>query len=1251
MPVTRRYYTPGFHSDVIWLEDQRDYAVVLLGCMEQNLQACRADPGFGVFLHELTYLKPYLDSRPAERQFVFDLVRAGRVGFGGAHSLPSENLISGEALIRNFAFGRVYHEYLGDKPEIAMLWDVFGHCSQLPQMLVGLRFSGLIWSKDIRGAQPLFWHLGLDGTKLLTRRVMYGQPVNPQEACEQYVDDFLPELESLGHTVDLRLGCNDFMPPAPWLVGGCEAIAAREVLPWTVSGQAHRLYFRDLHRALRSKRLKAPVSARDFEYHHMGTGLTHIDLKILNRRCENVLIEAEKFSTLAFGHGLPYPHLSLDKAWRQLFFGQHHDAITGPCNDRSYLDLMDGYRETLELSEAALARAQTYLAEQTDTTGGGADSQALVVFNGNNWAREDVVEVSIDLPESSTSVAISDAEGCPVLFEVASASGGRLRLRFVASVPGLGTALYHIAPVSGKLPKPKRRQGLAIENEFLRLEVDSTHGGLISIFDKRLAKELLTGEAPGNELVALAEDFEGEPEPPWELHTSGAQVYSRDFPAEIEVREGPISSTIIVRGPFKDCRREQRLTLYRGVPRVEFTTELSRYEGREEIFGVTVPADLPGVSPVFEDRFGCVVKRRSRGKFDFRTWQWRNYSDCGARRAHQWVDLSSSARLLFVADEEVRSSYALGPMSLVASDVAGEEALGALQEALVKRGVTSTIFRDDCERQRRAGLPREDSLMPIESPNEDLPWGTAFRVIADVSDQNLLWRLLRAALPAATLAAFDQRRERDGGALLFAMDSNLPKGWPPLPTLIVSGRDAPGLEMALRGLARELSRTGDLRLPAEYDLSPSPAQLPGHGLAMLNRGTPLHSLEADGTLMLMLMHSVLWARTKWGPDRLDFHLVAEHKTHRFEYALYPHAGDWREGDVPRAAYDYSNTLKAVVTQCHCGPLVAGQSLCEVSGGIVTALKPAGYPYARGAEPVAAPAVLRVYEPFGAAGALRVAWPGGLAEIERANLLDEAQATVAPQDGQLQARLKPFEIASYLLTPTHDTKTVPVVADEKEEGVLPARYWAQNVGEAPMGYMPLALSLSGEVKTDTHVMHGGYTVNEVKVGVANNLDRAVRGQVRLLAAEGWRTVPEVVEFDLQPLTGAEYPVTVVFDDDRRRDGLLRAQLEWEGQVYEDTLVIGAPPPPSWQARRESRWVVVNITNPGADALHADLTLITPHETWQEIGEARPRRFPLALAPGEQRRCEFLLAPKRGYSRDDSWAVLKLAYWGRVEYRPL
>lgn len=1264
-PLRLRYYTPGFHSDVIWLEDQRDYAVVLMGCMAQNLQACRVDPAFGVFLHELTYLKPYLDANPLEREYVRDLIRQGRVGTGGAHSLPTTNLISGEAFLRNFAYGRAYHENLGDRPEVAMLWDLFGHCSQLPQMLEQMRFRGLIWSKEMRHLPPLFWHLGLDGTKFLTRRVMYGYADTPRERAEDYLRACLPEIAALGHPVDLRLNCNDFEPPTGWIIGrsaelagppppGAGCLGTPDV-PWLISGQAHQLYFREMHEAIGRQQFFVPTTGRDLEYYHEGTGLAHIDLKLANRLVENTLISAEKWCSFAEAVGAAYPHVALDKAWRQLFFGQHHDAITGPCCDRAYLDLMDGYREAWDLARAADSYGRQVLAAATNTRRAGQpDAVALVVSNPCNWDRTDVVETAVALPEGWTGFEIRDTADQAVPCELVARQEGEVTVRFAATVPGLGQSTYWAVAAAAMPAEPQARAGRGVETNFFRITADGKHGGLVSLFDKRLGQELLSGAGFGNELVALAENFDHHPEPPWELNTIGGEVWGREFKATLEVREGPVSVTLVSSGKFKDCRREQHVILYHGVPRIEFRTVLRDYQGREDLLAVTFPAALPGAAPVFDDRFGCVVKRQSRGKLDFRTWQWRNYSDCGLGRAGQWVDLSSSARLLFGEGDEVVGSRAFAALSLVFNRAqGGEEAFDSLQEAFVSRGVTCTLFPDDCDRDSRWQFPHQDSTMPSESPDEDLPWGTAFRVIADVADTNLLWQRLRGDLTPQQAEALGERRCREGHVVIFLRDAHIPEGWPPLPTIVVTAASAAKLRKALDGLAKELAATGDLCLPAEADLSGEAALLPDHGLALLNRGIPLHSLENDGTLALLLMHCIPWARTVWGPDRLDFHLIAERKTHVFEYALYPHAGTWREGGTPQAGYDYNNPLVATQTTLHAGPLPATGSFCEVEGGIVTALKPSGYAIPTGRKPAPPdrrPYLLRVYEPGGQAGKLQVKWRGGLQGAERANALEEPQAALPVKAGRLTTPVRGFEIGSYLLTPATAAKptaqpTEVIAPPEREPGVIPARYWLHNLGEAPLGYVPVGLTLKGDIQTNTNVMHGGFTVNTLTVGVANNLPRAIKGKVRLVVAEGWRTLPEEVAFDVPARGGAEYPVTLVFDD-RRRAGLVRAQLEWDGQVYEDTVVAGEAPAPQWQARATKKGVRVTVTNPGADDLHADLYLIGPHETWEGLpgGDARPRHVPLRLAPGAEQRLEFP-PPAAG------WLVAKLAYWGRVEYQPI
>ncbi|MBC7289477.1 MAG: hypothetical protein H5T86_15830, partial [Armatimonadetes bacterium] len=477
-----------------------DYAAVLMGCTRQYLDACRADDTYGVFLHELTYLKPYIDSNPGEAEYIRELIAAGRVGTGGAHSLPSETIISGEAIIRNFIQGRRYHEaVLGDRPWVLMLWDVFGHVSQISQIAAGCGFRAIIWSKDIRGARPLFYHEALDGTRILVRRMPYGFGDRGMERDIEFLRACLHEPASLGYPADLRLDCNDFRPPRGWVVGRTRWLRSLDP-PIIVSGQAHRLYFGDIMQAERRGEIFIPVMARDFEWHHQGTGVAHIDLKIANRLCENTIVNAEKWATIGSQFGALYPWEALDKAWRQVFFAQHHDAITGPCCDRSYFDLMAGYREALSLSHEVLSRALAYLAAGVNTTGSDALA-ALVVFNPLNWARTDLAEAQITFRRPVRSFRlVSAASGEPLPFEVVDATGpsGRIRharVRFLVTVPSLGYTTVHVVRSDDPLPLVEKlapSDTVDLENEFYRLTVSAAAGGgIVSLYDKELGRELI----------------------------------------------------------------------------------------------------------------------------------------------------------------------------------------------------------------------------------------------------------------------------------------------------------------------------------------------------------------------------------------------------------------------------------------------------------------------------------------------------------------------------------------------------------------------------------------------------------------------------------------------------------------------------------------------------------------------------------------------------------------------------------------
>ncbi|NQT87994.1 hypothetical protein HQ560_14600 [bacterium] len=1274
------YLVPGFHSDVVWLEDQRDYAASLMGALRQNLQVCRFDPAYGVFVHELTYLKPYLDISPEDRTFMQELIAEGRVGTGGSHGQPMEPLISGEGIVRNILYGRLYHErVLGDHPTIYMPWDVFGHTAQLPQILAKSRFTGCIWSKNIQGAHPVFWQQALDGSRLLFRRVMYGLPTRGEEATLVFLREAYEEMRSLGFPSDLRLDAIDFKPPTPWMAGACERLLKGN--PSIVaSGRAHEIWFEQAQALLASGEATAPTLARDFEWHHQGTGLSRVNLKQANRLAENALQTAETFSTFAALLGADYPDKALDKAWRQVLFGQHHDGMAGPLCDRAYVDLMLGYREALELAAEARDGALDALARAAATNAAPSGSTPILVFNALNWERTEPVQATVAFTKPPISFQLTDDKGKRVPFEVSRTeeSNGRIteaEIEFIAKgVPPFGYATYAVVPCEEPLPTRAKAAGFRIQNKHFRVTADPEQGGGISsLYDKLARRELLNKDAgPGNELVAL-EEKPNRNEPAWELYTMGPKSFSRDHAATVSAEEGPISTRLIVHGEMSERRletsfsRRHEIILYKDIPRIYCRTWLEHYRGEHHLYAVTFPSRLRGCQPVFETRFGAVLKRPSKGKLDFRTSQASNYSDCGARRCHNWIELGRSAVLKVGA-----SRVALGMVNLVTTaDPELIEPARRIQTMLVKKGVPVTPQRDDCDMARRRSLPHEDACLPMPNGFDyDLKFGMSFRICLDVGGANTYVAGLLERLGARRRQSFDSALERNGHAALFLYDDRMPDGWPPLPVLVFSADSAAALSIAINKSFAKFDATATIEVDPRADTSTKRRPLDDYGLALLNRGNVLGSVENDGSLVLFLMHTAAWGGTPWGKDRLPFHLVPEHKSHVFHYALYPHRGDWRSAQVWRAGAEYNNPLIARQAARHRGSLPARHSFLKLDGDslVVSAVKPVGNPTAalesKPHDILKDGILVRWYEAAGQATPGKLSVPGSLESASWTNLLEEPQADAALSRGALAFTTAPFSIETAAILPQKPKKRPLKGALAREVEPVPAvhfRHWEHNAGAAPLGYSPVGVTLRGDVKTHVPIRQGGVTVNTVELCVVNNYtDRDVKGAVALHVGEGWHTVPEQVPYDV-PAGGHQVtPVLLVFDSDRR-DGYLEARLEHGGQTIQDVLAVGEPPWLTARLEREGDALEVHLDNAGADALGGVVSVASPLESWPEacvgdysLGAIEPREQAFAAAPGETASLSFRIRVRDegAYSRYDSiWAVVKIACNGRVEYLPV
>ena len=83
--------------------------------------------------------------------------------------------------------------------------------------------------------------------------------------------------------------------------------------------------------------------------------------------------------------------------------------------------------------------------------------------------------------------------------------------------------------------------------------------------------------------------------------------------------------------------------------------------------------------PVFDERFGSVVRNASRGFLDFRTHRQIMFSDCAVYAANKWMEYGAGATL-----KAGRSTYALGMIGLIAPNAKADIAAAETHMVLVQ---------------------------------------------------------------------------------------------------------------------------------------------------------------------------------------------------------------------------------------------------------------------------------------------------------------------------------------------------------------------------------------------------------------------------------------------------------------------------------------------------------------------------------------------------------------------------------------
>ncbi|MGW2637099.1 glycoside hydrolase family 38 N-terminal domain-containing protein [Streptomyces sp. NPDC001348] len=1259
-----------------------------MSLVRAHCDLARRDPAYTFVLAEVDYLKPYWDAFPEERAFLRQLIRTGRVEImGGTYNEPNTNLTGAEATVRNALYGDGFQRgIIGASPQTAWQLDAFGHDPQFPGLMADAGISSSSWARgpfhqwgptlSVFGEEPRdpermqfpseFEWIAPSGRGLLTAYMVnhYGAgwaidnaPTLPEaEAAAYRLFKGLKQV-ALTRNVLLPVG-GDYAPPCRWVMDIHRDWNTRYVWPRFVSG-IPRHFFAAVRAQLEEEGRTASPQTRDMNPVYTGKDVSYIDTKQAQRYGETLLADAEAWATLAsLVAGHPYPDAALDKAWRQLVYGAHHDAITGSESDQVYIDLLTGWRELYDLAEAVHADATQAMADRVAPD----RSPDLVVFNSATWERRDVLTVT------DPGLVPVDDTGEPLS---AVREDGRLHV-VVPGVPGMGFRALPLAEgtAAGWVPG----EGSAIRNEFYEVTVDPARGGGVSSLRALTegGRELLRAGDIGNELV-VQEEYPRHPrfgEGPWHLTPTGTTAArSRDVPASVTVEHSPAGSRVTVTADLGVFRYTQRLTLWRGVDRLDVTTGVDGYDGADRLIRVRWPSNVRGGLPVHEVADAVVGRGFGFVEVDSERFPWTLDNP-----ANTWFGLGSTARVAVRDGTGTLVGHrSIGVAELVFPgwDQAGE--LGTpLAAALVRAGVTAT--------STVAGGPRYGDL-EVDSNLPDV------RIAVGGPDRNVVVGEALGWDPAASRELRRQLAADGVAAVWVAPRASLREEWVPgadlrdlerLPLLVVAGARPEDDAKAVDALIADLDGTATLRATAAGggEALPPGDAWDGRGFAVLNRGTPGCVVTASGDLYMSLMRSCTgWPSGIWvdpprrtAPDGSAFQL--QRWSHTFEYAVVAGAGDWREQRLPQAGHAFNHPLTARLrrsSEVADLPRTATLLGLEPAGDVLLdALKPAGSPLARGSVATADPGrglALRMHEVNGRPVRARVRGPRSWTEGARADVLETPGEPLAPDgQGDLRVGLTGFEVATVLASPAHgpERSRDPGIAAHEPAQPVSTRYWLHNCGPAPRGNLPVAVYLSPAALT----VSGPVTAT---VRVASELtDAPVSGTVSLQAPPGWSAEPAELPYALGPggFTLAEVTVTPPPDAVPGRHWLA-ARLSYGGQRFEDVVALDVPGEvprggpdgrtgPTLLARLgveriavrrgERVRVPVILRNTTRGPVGGTLWAVSSWGTWAGIG---PGCQGFGVAPGARLECgievDGAAVPPGSY-----WLMAKAAWHGCVAY---
>ncbi len=633
------------HIDMAWLWPETETVEVVRNTFGTALALMREYPDFKFTASTAQAYEWMEEKYPAIFHEIEQRVKEGRWEIvGGMWVEPDLNMPDGESLVRQILYGkRYFQQKFGVDVNVGWNPDSFGYNAQLPQIYKrsGIDYfvtQKLLWAHEFTTfPYRLFWWQAPDGTRMMTYfPSTYSGQIDPVTMAQDSSVYGPLMWKYKGGTGSAPVGGLQIM----YLYGvgdhggGPTHVDLDTALRWQKPDVVYpKLEFSTAGSFLDNLRkneneLNLPVWNGElyFQYHR-GVQTSQSETKRGNRKSEVALLDTEKLASIDMLFGQAYPQADLDAAWKKVLFNQFHDILPGSGIGINYVDAARKYAEVQRFSNDTMSAALNDLAARVKT-----DDITLLIFNPLSWKRTGPVEVDVEFSEPLQAISAVDSNGKALRVEAVSQDKqtNRARMRLVATdVPANGyqTIRLHqqMASVWNGPPSYLLATPNSLENEFLRLQIDSTTGCITSLIDKRTNTEALAPAVPGVGAPAnlpdgkpcgnLLQAFVDKPQKwdAWNVDADFIEHHTDLLQADSVklIESTPLRAVIRVTHKWQNSSFIQDITLYAGMPRVDVHMQADWHE-KHILLKVAFPLSARNDKATFEIPYGTVERPTTR---------------------------------------------------------------------------------------------------------------------------------------------------------------------------------------------------------------------------------------------------------------------------------------------------------------------------------------------------------------------------------------------------------------------------------------------------------------------------------------------------------------------------------------------------------------------------------------------------------------------------------------------------------------